>query len=205
MNIHPLESCCSRQRECHSEKGQQQFPSGLSTKTGSKLSFQLHLSGPFRRGRVVPGSTKPEQPNTARTTKTWTACDTHLSSRSQPRLLTLPTGNSGSTNPGGSENAHLIQPQRNLRFSERAFSGTEILRMFYTNTQLLFKETLFLNQTSIWGLSFTSPTSAASSELTEDSGFRQLAAALTQTLFPTALEGSEAREHLSKKPLSETS
>lgn len=90
-----LEGCRSRRREDHSEKGpQRQFPSGLSisTKTGFKLSFQLYLFGPFRRNRVVSGPTKPEQPKTRRTTKTWTACDTHLSSRSQPRLLALPTG-----------------------------------------------------------------------------------------------------------------
>lgn len=61
---------------------------------------------------------RPEQPNTGRTTKAWTACDTQLSPRESARLLSFTYravkfwGIPGCTDTAGLEKAHLIHPQK---------------------------------------------------------------------------------------------
>lgn len=74
-----------------------------------KFGFQLHLFGPFGWDRFVSGSAKPLQPNTEKTRKTWTACDTYLSSRTMPRLSALQLWSSWGIQAASTLDHHNVQ------------------------------------------------------------------------------------------------
>lgn len=78
MNIQPFRKLPLRQREDHSEKGQEQFPSGLSTKTGSKLSFQLHLSSPSDEAELSQGPQNQSNPTLEELQSAWLPAATQL-------------------------------------------------------------------------------------------------------------------------------